>query len=385
MRLPAPCGASFLCTASPPRCPTTSTSTANSGIMARSPMSSVSAINELDDRWSRIVGIPGLGIVLPNVTGTFGPLGPSDVRYWLGYAYFILLSFLLWHGNRWLLFRQRNHLDWFERPVRKVLLLISGALIYTVPLTVLFLMGWYHWAGFPAIDWDAVQLTTLAIAIVVVFVSHMYETVFLIKACESDMVQVARLERSRTQAELDALHSQIAPHFLFNSLNTLSHLIETEPDKARTFNDNLARVYRYILLSRNRSLVLLSEEMAFLDSYFHLLRLRFGDSLRLHSRVDPSVLDHYLLPPISLQIPVENAVKHNVFDDDAPLEIIIAIEGQHVVVANRRRTKRAPGTSSRIGLKNLDERCKLVTSRQIEILAGEDRFAVKIPIFRTTA
>jgi hypothetical protein len=185
----------------------------------------------LDDRLLRLIGIPFFGVAIPNFTGLFGPVGPDRAAYWLGYLYFIFIAFTIWQGNRWVLFRQREHHDWFSDPVRKLINLVAANVFYTAPATVLLLLGWFYFAGLP-VDWIAVRVCTLVNVICVLFVTHIYETVFLIKERQSDALEYAQLERVRAQAELEALKSQIDPHFLFNSLNTLSFLIENDRRKA---------------------------------------------------------------------------------------------------------------------------------------------------------
>ncbi|MCB0834119.1 MAG: sensor histidine kinase, partial [Bacteroidetes bacterium] len=253
--------------------------------------------------------IPLFGIGIPNVTGLFGMLDYHSGVYWLGYALFILLSFLIWHGNRFFLLRQRQYLDWFNHPVRKIMVLVFANVFFTAPLTVFVLMVWDRLAGFGTIRWDVIEIVTLMNVIAVAFITHVYETVYLIRQRENDLLSFEKLERAKAQAELEALKGQIDPHFMFNSLNTLSYLIEEDPKKAHQFNDSLADVYRYILQNRNRELVYLKEEIDFVNSYVTLLQLRFGNTVRW-SPLDEQ--DHltWLIPPISLQILVENAVKH---------------------------------------------------------------------------
>ena len=130
------------------------------------------------------------------------------------------------------------------------------------------------------------------------------------------------MERAKAEAELEALKNQIDPHFIFNSLNTLSHLIEEKPVKAKQFNDNLADVYRYILQNKARDLVLLREEMVFLENYFSLLKIRFEKAVQMKIIVDESEMDQYLVPPISLQILAENAIKHNEFSDTRTIGLL---------------------------------------------------------------
>lgn len=332
----------------------------------------------IDDRWFRAVCIPGFGVAIPNVVGLFGDLGPGDLGYWLGYVYFIGLAAAIWHGNRWALFAQRARWGWFDRPVRKIALLGAAVVLFTAPLTVACIAGWYLASGLP-VDMAAVREVTLINVICVVFVTHVYETAFLIKEREADLVRVERLERARAEAALEALRSQVAPHFLFNSLTTLAHLIETAPARARDFNASLARVYRYILLHRDRDLVPLAEELAFVETYFSLLRLRFGEALGLSCELGDADAARWLVPPISLQTLVENAVKHNAFDDREPMAIEVRFTGAAVEVANVRRERADASPSSRLGLVNLDERCRLATRRGLEIDRARDRFAVRVP------
>ena len=134
------------------------------------------------------------------------------------------------------------------------MMLVAANVLFTAPLTLAWLSAWYLLRGLP-VDFSAIQVVTLTNVICVVFVTHAYETVFLIRERESDMMRVERLERMRVEGELAALHSQIDPHFLFNSLNTLGHVIARDPVAARDFCDRLAEVYRYVLASRGRQLV----------------------------------------------------------------------------------------------------------------------------------
>jgi LytS/YehU family sensor histidine kinase len=215
-----------------------------------------------------------------------------------------------------------------------------------------------------------------------VFITHTYETVFLIRSWETDKIRGEKLERQRIQAELEALRNQIDPHFIFNSLNTLSHLIEQDSAKARQFNDHLADVYRYILGNKDRNLVLLKEEIGFLHSYFELLRIRFGSAIWLRLEFGEGAPDQFLLPPISLQVLLENAIKHNEFSEDHPLTLRVWMEGDTIRASNERRPKRSQRPSSRVGLKNLNERYRVVTEKEITAGQVNGRFEVTLPVLR---
>jgi sensor histidine kinase YesM len=338
----------------------------------------------LNDLRVRLFGIPFFGVVIPNLTGLFGPLGVSSPAYWLGYGWFILLSALIWQGNRFFLLQQRRYYDWFDRPWRKVVVLLFANVFWTAPLSVAMLAGWYRFAGFAAADWQVIRVVTLANVICVVFITHVYETVYLIQQREDDLLAVARLEQARTEAELLALKGQIDPHFMFNCLNALAHLIPRDPANALAFTEGLADTYRYILSHRERDLVPLVEELAFADAYLELLRLRFGEGLAVR-RDGLDEADAYLVPPISLQVLVENAVKHTAFDADAPLVVHVRLADGRLEVRNRLRPKSSARPSSRVGLRNLDERCRRLTGEGLVVRDDGESFSVSLPLLRTAA
>ena len=334
-----------------------------------------------DDRPLMAVGIPGFGISIPWLTGLYGPLRPDTALWWGGQALFLLLAGSIWLGNRWLLFKQREHFDWFSHPLRKLLMLVTANVLYTAPLTVALLLAWFAWSGLP-VDRGALQTVTLTNVICVLFVTHAYETMFLIRERESDLLRVARLERAEAEAQLAALKAQVDPHFLFNSLNTLGHLIVHEPARARVFCDTLAEVYRYVLASRERDTVPLADELHFVRQVHSLLALRFGPAMRLE--LDPALdatAARWRIPPLGLQTLLENAVKHNQVAQEAPLEVRLTLAGDHVRVSNPRRPRASALPTSGLGLANLDERCRFVTGRALRRGADDGGpFVVEVPM-----
>ncbi|MEJ0055331.1 MAG: hypothetical protein WDN75_06565 [Bacteroidota bacterium] len=132
---------------------------------------------QLDDKTMRLIGIPMFGIAIPLVTGLFGPLTYSDLMYWIGFVYFVGLSFFIWQGNRYLLFRTRRRFTWFDKPIEKLILLMMNNIFYTAPLTLAWLCLWYRIAGFEQIHWDIIKVVILMNVICVLFVTHVYETV----------------------------------------------------------------------------------------------------------------------------------------------------------------------------------------------------------------
>lgn len=334
---------------------------------------------DLRDRGIRAICIPLFGIAIPFATGLFGPVGPAQPAFWWGYLWFTAVSAAIWHGNRYFYLRQRQANDWFRHPVRRIVYMLAAIVFYTVPCSAGMLWAWYGMAGLP-VDWGAIEGATLLSVICVVFITHVYETVYLIQQRESDLVAFEKLERAKSEAELEALKNQLDPHFLFNSLNALGWLIENDPPRAAAFNDNLADVYRYILRNRDRALVTLGEELEFLGQYYALLRLRFEEAVEMDVPEAPERAESLFLPPISLQILLENAVKHNDFSRETPLRIRLRVLGDAVELENDLRPRRQPRASSRVGLANLGERCRLILGRDLAIESGSGRFSVRIPL-----
>src|SRR5580704_5279667 len=218
---------------------------------------------EINDIGFRLILIPFFGIAIPLFTRMVEPGSLSHWTLKLAYGYTIGIAFVVWQGNRYLLFSLRSYFNWFNKPVRKVITLLLAISFFTIPVSFVLLIGWYHLFSGGRVNWEVVRTSTLIIMICVIFITHVYETVFLVKDSESEMLRNAQLERLKAQAELQALKGQIDPHFMFNSLNTLTWLIEEAPAKARVFNEHLADVYRYILRNRSRELVLLLDEVGF--------------------------------------------------------------------------------------------------------------------------
>lgn len=336
----------------------------------------------VNDIGFRLILIPAFGIIIPLITGMINSFNFSNWHVKLSFLYTIGIAAIVWQGNRYLHYTLRSYFDWYNKPLQKILVLLFSIMFYTIPVSILLLVGWYNFFGNSQVDWNVVRQSTLIILIAVVFITHVYETVFLVKETESEMIKNEQLERTKVEAELEALKNQIDPHFIFNSLNTLSHLIEEKPAKAKLFNDNLADVYRYILQNKARDLVLLKEEVLFLQNYFSLLKIRFDNAVQIKLGIDELAMQGYLIPPISLQVLAENAIKHNEFSEMQPLILTIQLQNDELWVSNPVRKKNLRKPSSKIGLQNLQERYKLTTGKEIVIPEEGKLFTVILPVLK---
>lgn len=190
--------------------------------------------------------------------------------------------------------------------------------------------------------------------------------------------QAAELLQENNAARYAALQTQLNPHFLFNSLNTLLAEIEYDPKQAVRFTRNLSDVYRYVLQAQNRPLVTLAEELKFAAAYLYLHQVRLGDCIHYQAQVVDEVLE-CRLPPLTLQLLIENAIKHNSITAAHPMQITITVTDNWLVVCNTLRPKKNV-ESAGVGLSNLSARCRIMLAREPEVVRTEESFTVKIPL-----
>jgi LytS/YehU family sensor histidine kinase len=209
-----------------------------------------------------------------------------------------------------------------------------------------------------------------------------YETMFALSRWKSTLVETEKLRRENVQAQLDTLRSQVNPHFLFNSLNTLTSLVHDNPDLSVEFIQKLSRTYRYVLEIRDRELITLGEEMECVHAYLFLLNTRFGDNLKVNISI-PGEAEKLYLAPLSLQLLIENAIKHNVVSNRKPLQIFIEVkDGDTLVVRNNLQKKEQEQAGTRSGLENIRNRYALLVKREIEVKESAEEFTVTLPLIK---
>lgn len=189
---------------------------------------------------------------------------------------------------------------------------------------------------------------------------------------------IAEMKREKLEMDYNSLQDQLNPHFLFNNLSVLKSLIIYDPDVAVDFTENFTDVYRYVLQSRNKRLVKLKEELEFMKAYCALHKERLGDGLWIETDVPEKYVDKEIAP-LTGQLLVENAIKHNVTSKDAPLKINVFVENDYLVVSNNLNLRTA-SYSTKTGLGNLVRRYELLTEKELVVQYDDQRFEVKVPL-----
>jgi sensor histidine kinase YesM len=285
----------------------------------------------------------------------------------------------------WLLTRQMVRLIWVKFPWEKypVWHIILGILLILVfsmftSVMIYYLNRWIldtepgYWQRMLPI-----RIGTL-IAFTVIILVH--ESVLLFYKWKNELTRAANLEKENLRSKFDALKNHINPHFLFNSLGTLASLIRSDPGKAEKYTDEFARIYRYLLDVNSNEIVTIGEEVSFINSYVFLQQIRFGDGFSFQNSVDPFFHASYILP-LTLQLLVENALKHNTTQVASPLIIeVFADAARHMLVVRNNYQPRGNGETTGTGLRNLEERYSSFLGRSIRYGREDRYFVVEIPI-----
>ncbi|MBV6443725.1 MAG: histidine kinase [Haliscomenobacteraceae bacterium CHB4] len=222
-------------------------------------------------------------------------------------------------------------------------------------------------------------LTYIASLIMSALVMTLYEATSFYVQLQRTVAEKAELERQNIESQLEGLRNQVNPHFLFNSLNTLIYLIPEDSGKAVRFVQQLSKVYRYVLESRDSKLIPLSEELDFLKSYIFLLKERFGDNLQVEIK-DLERKNDTAIVPLTLQMLFENAIKHNVISTGKPLRIEVFAENGHLVVRNNLQKKNQVMDSTGVGLQNIKDRYRMLTDKEVEVITSQQYYTVALPV-----
>ncbi|WP_415837329.1 sensor histidine kinase [Pontibacter korlensis] len=201
------------------------------------------------------------------------------------------------------------------------------------------------------------------------------------KQLQEEFIRSEQLQKESFKAQLETLKTQVNPHFLFNSLNILNSLIYKNQNQAAQFLEQLSEVYRALLDNGQKTLVSLQTELKLAEAYMYLMKTRFGSKVEFHLDV-PQERMHLSLPPTSLQMLLENAIKHNGSTAQRPLHIHIYTSEEALVVQNNLQPRLEEVKSTQLGLENIKKRYAFLTDREVEIIQNEDEFIVKLPLLK---
>lgn len=306
----------------------------------------------------------------------------SSFAFYIKYASFgFALGFTFWLGHVAIGKYIVQKLDWTKNLKKANIISLLSYIVFGIIVSIFVPYFFSHvvWGMsgrdlFTDVSVKALMLTALDM----IFVS-VYYTTYLTRYWKKSIEVNEELKRENLLAKYEALKKQVNPHFLFNSLNTLSGVVEQKPELGTSFIKKLSDIYRYVLEQSDKELVAINDELKFVDDYIFLSKMRFGDALVFTSAL-PSNADLQMVP-LGLQMLVENAIKHNIISDDKPLSIEIELEENFIVVSNNIQKKKTIVADKKPqGLENLKKRFAYLTEKSIQIIESESEFIVKLPL-----
>ena len=290
---------------------------------------------------------------------------------------------LMWSGNSYLAEWLNKRYPWEQNTPKRLILSIITTIIYTLLAWVLVVYIWVilfkGQLGIDALIKSLRVNSFLTTLLITFFISIFIHSRAFLASWKQTLIEAERLNKEQIAARYETLKNQVNPHFLFNSFNVLTTLVHKDADMAEQFVRQLSNVYRYVLESRDKEVVSLSEELMQLEAYIYLMKIRFGDSLKatinIHSQGN--------VAPLTLQMLVENALKHNEASKMNPLSIDVFQEGDtYIVVKNNVQQKNSIGESTGVGLENIRSRYKFLSDKEVITQQESGSFTVKIPIIQ---
>lgn len=312
----------------------------------------------------------------------FDSYGEGLRIFMISYAWAIAICVSQWLGNSYIYGLLDKRYSWQDHLVKRAIfgslaIIIYSATAYVVVQVIMIKLVHGTLPENP-IFW---MLRTSYIAIFISFiVSLIFVAVGFFQNWKKSLVDAEKFKAEMLMYKYEALQNQINPHFLFNSFNVLSDLVYEDQKKAVDFIRQLSQLFRYVLDSRDKELVAIREELEFIEAYSYLLQTRFEDKLSIS--LDFEAREHEMIVPMTLQLLIENCVKHNEISASQPLHVQILRKGQYIRVENQLQAKSGGTDSIKTGLSNIRQQFRYFTDKEILISQSEHSFAVEVPILK---
>lgn len=333
-------------------------------------------VSSFNEKWFRWLGIPVLAFILVLVLKK----QPDCAAPTFLFNYFItaIFTFCIWNSNHIIVKYFRKRHPGLNETKTRILTTFVLTMLNTIVICIILDYILYLLFIKPG-PYSISNHNLLTGIIASSFVLSVYEGLYFFEKWKDAMLNAEELKKANLQIQFDSLKNQVNPHFLFNSLNTLSSLVEEDSKSAVSFIQKMSNVYRYLLQSNDTSLTTLKKELEFIDSFVFMLKTRFDENFRVNINIEEEYLSYYL-PPHTLQMLVENTVKHNEVSNEFPLTVSIFTEGSTLVVSNVIQRKSSLVKSNGVGLQNIMQRYELLTDRDVVIREENRMFIVKVPL-----
>jgi len=293
----------------------------------------------------------------------------------------LLAGFLIAYPDLYIIHYLNKVAPWGEKLLGRVSVQISFAITISIVISTAITL-FANWLSPYTEEFRGVLISNALIySVVNIMVMSILEGWIYYSENRQSREIAENLQEELSQIRFEVLKSQINPHFMFNSLNVLSGLINVDVAKAQLFIDEFSQIYRYVLETIEQPVVPLKKELEFMRSYLYLQQIRYGDSLSYSVNIQAELLQ-MVVPPLSLQVLLENAMKHNIVNESKPLSLEVCSEGNYLLVKNNMQPK-ISGTSTGLGLKNLIKRYAMITKLEPSFKVVNNQYIAKIPLIQT--
>lgn len=302
------------------------------------------------------------------------------MAFYITITWFLLVALLLWVGNSLISGFLDKKLPWKKYVTARFFIQLGLTIVYSLfCINSSYLLFKYLFTADPPI-WEQVMLTNIYGLLLILPIFSIYFGIHFLKAWKKSELETEKLQKESVRSQLEALRNHLDPHFLFNNLNILSSLIDKNKDLSKEYLEKFAEVYRIILQNEVSELITLKKELDFIKSYLYLIKIRFQDDIK----IDMDVADHLkmkMLPPLSIQMLIENCIKHNAITETSPLVIKIFTEGdEYLIVKNNLKPKKMANNKKSSGLENISNRYRYFTDEELKVEKSATDFTVKIPL-----
>ena len=336
-----------------------------------------------DDFWFSVVGILILSIVTAYLFSNSNVV-ISPLEAFVSWVVSLLFSTIDWIINRGIMISLRRKYPAFRDDAKRIVLFF---LAITCTVVLVDFLGGNLLSLIPGFSYDHHESrikVLLPIILITIMTMAIYEAIYYNIRLKKSIRQEEKSKQAIVQAQLDALRNQAQPHFFFNTLNTLRDIIDqNSKEDAKEFVDKLSDMYRFLLEAGNVNLISLREELKFAKAYIHIQSERFGTNLKLNWDI-PETSYESMIVPMSLQLLLENAIKHNVISKAKPLIINVVVKENKLTVDNRIQPKSTQLPSTKVGLTNIEKRYGLISGESLEINNDGNRFRVTLPLVKVS-
>lgn len=333
--------------------------------------------------WIRYIVFAVIGALIALFIDVIISFDQPDHNRLYDYIFSIILTIFICEGILFIDRKLNERISWLTHTFKRVIIQFPLSVTFSA-ITIYGVMKLYK--SYVCVLPKDMELTLFKTSIIIgtlfsIIMLGVEISVLFLNQWKVSLAEVEKYKSESLLAQLQNLKNQVNPHFLFNNMSVLSSLVYKDQDKAVEFINQLSKVYRYLLDNKDTELVTLKTELEFIEAYTYLLQIRFDTNIKFKFNIDNKV-HHFMMPPMAIQMLIENCIKHNEVSSDQPLTVTLSTFQGMLIVSNDIQARSVSESGLKTGLQNIQARYKYFTDIPVEIINNSKQFIVKIPLLR---